>query len=208
MKMKALSGRISLTSGLRFAAACSLSVVMAGCAVLMPSSPPSTYDLIVPQNLQKAQQSRAILVVAEPIAIQAINSERIVARTSSGQVTYIPDAQWADRLPALLQARIVQTLENSGRLVSVGRPGERLAAQNVLMTEIRAFEITDRGGASFARIELSAKIVRDASGHILTAKVFTAEIPVSDVNGGAASQGLNRALADVLTQLSQWIHAR
>jgi cholesterol transport system auxiliary component len=183
-------------------------LAVSGCAALFPEAPPSTYDLAAVGDISGAGARRGIFVVAEPIAIQAIDSQRIVARTAGGQVTYVPHAQWADKLTALLQTRIVQSFENSGRLVSVGRPGERLAAQAVLATDIRAFELVDRGSSSFARVEISAKIVGDRSGQITAAQVFSAQVPVSVVDGAEASRGLNSALAEVLGQMIKWANSR
>jgi cholesterol transport system auxiliary component len=183
-------------------------LALSGCAALFPDAPPATYDLVVPRDVAKTQARRAIFVVAEPFAIQALQTERILARTANGQVTYVPDAQWTDKLTSLLQARMVQTFENAGRLVSVGRPGERLAAQSVLATDVRAFELVETGAGAVARVELSAKIVGDRSGTIAAAQVFSADVPVSGITGAEAYRGLNAAMADVLGQLVAWANGR
>ena len=38
-------------------------------------------------------------MVSLPSALQALDSERILVRPKGAQVTYLPGAQWADRLP-------------------------------------------------------------------------------------------------------------
>ena len=74
---------------------------------------PSTFDLTAPrQGLRLTGSSRSVIVVAEPTAVFALDSERIVIRTSGGELTYLPRAQWSDRLPRLVQTRLIQTFEN------------------------------------------------------------------------------------------------
>ncbi len=54
----------------------------------------------------------------------------------------IDDAQWADNLPKLIQARLVQSFENAHQLGAVSRPLEQLTAEYRLETAIRSFQIT------------------------------------------------------------------
>lgn len=184
-----------------------LGLMLSGCAMLFPAAPPDTFDLTAPADVTKSKGRGAMLLVGDPNAIQAVDSERIVARTSAGQVTYVPKAQWSDKLPALLQARLTQTFENSGRLAAVGRTSDRLNGQYQLITDIRAFEVAD-GAPPQAVVEIAAKIVGDSSGRIVAGKVFSARVPVSAVTGPDASRGLDQALGQVLRDLVMWANSQ
>ena len=126
-------------------------VVLALAAAACGSSPaPTTYDLSAPRA--GARFGGAVsgqIVVSEPTAIQTLEAEKIIAKDQAGAVSFLGGGQWADRLPRLIQARLIETFENSSKLKAVSRPGERVTPDYLLNTEIRAFQISlgdGRGG--------------------------------------------------------------
>jgi ABC-type uncharacterized transport system auxiliary subunit len=62
------------------------------------------------------------LVIAEPTALAVLDSDKIVVRSAPGETAQFSDARWEDRLPKLVQARILQSFENASRLRAVTRP--------------------------------------------------------------------------------------
>lgn len=182
-------------------------VALAGCSSLLAGKPPATYDLTAPTDLPRGGSQKGNLVVGEPVAVAVIDGQRIVVKPDVGQVTYLPDSQWSDRLPKLVQAKIIEAYENANRLKSVGRPGDRLSVDYQLVTELRAFEI--RAGQGQAVVELTAKIVSDKTGKIVAGEVFQARQPLPGaVDGPTATRALNAALADVLRGLVVWTGQR
>ncbi|MFC3693054.1 ABC-type transport auxiliary lipoprotein family protein [Chenggangzhangella methanolivorans] len=188
-----------ITSSLRFAAVLGAALSLAACS---SSKPPQTFDLNAPARVAAAGGVRGNLVVAEPVAVATIDGQRIVVKPNAGEVTFLPDAQWSDRLPKLVQSKMIEAYENSGRMTSVGRPGDRLTVDYQLVTEIRAFEIDAATGQ--ARVEISAKFINDKTGRIVSAAVFQAARPVGAISGASASQALDQALSEVLTDLVSW----
>lgn len=182
--------------------AVALTLPLAACAGLFSKGAPVTYDLTAVKGARAFGSPRGQLIVAEPTALAILDSERIVARPAPAQVAYLADAQWSDRLPKLLQARIVQTFENASRLRAVGRPGERLMADYQLVTDIRAFNISAVAGA--AEVEIAAKVVADRSGRIVAARVFRAVVPASATEGPAAVAAIDAAFGDVAIELVKW----
>ena len=184
------------------------SLALAGCGRLLAGPPPpATYDLTAPDRLPRSGGGGGNLVVAEPVAVSVLDGQRVVVKPSAGEVTYLPDAQWSDRLPKLVQAKIIEAYENANRLRSVGRPGDRLSVDYQLVSELRAFEI--RAGSNEAVVELTAKIVDDKTGKIVAAQVFTGREPVAGaVQGAAAARALDAALAQVLRGLVSWTGGR
>lgn len=173
-------------------------LTLAGCG---GGAAPVTYDLTaVRTGLRRAGGDRSI-VVAEPTAIFALDSERIVVRSTGGEITYLPRAQWSDRLPRLLQARLIQSFENAGR-AAVGRPTDRLASTVQLLVDIRSFEV--REASRDAVVELAAKIVGSSSGQISNARLFAATTPAGAIDGQGATQALDQAMATVITQIVGW----
>ncbi|MFL5035196.1 MAG: ABC-type transport auxiliary lipoprotein family protein, partial [Microvirga sp.] len=142
-------------------------------------------------------------VVAEPAAIQTLEAERILVRDASGTVSYLPGGQWADRLPKLIQARLINTFENSSKLKAVSRPGERVSPDYMLTTEIRAFQIATPAGEAF--VEVAVRLVHDRSGRIVAGKVFASRVPVAKVDAASAAQALDAALSRVLLEMVRWV---
>ncbi|HEY8564282.1 MAG TPA: ABC-type transport auxiliary lipoprotein family protein [Beijerinckiaceae bacterium] len=166
---------------------------------------PTTFDLSAPSQKVRGGSVRGQVVVAEPVTVQTFEADRIIVKDPSGAVSFLGGGQWADRLPRLVQARLVQTFENASRLKAVSRPGERITADFQLNTEIRAFNIDSATGE--ALVEISAKVVDDRTGRITTARVFSARVPVGAVEAGAAARALDQALSQVLLGIVRFVGA-
>lgn len=166
--------------------------------------PPATYDLSASQDKARAGRLSGTLIVNEPTAVQPVDSDRIVIRTGAESVAYLSGAQWADRLPRLVQTRLIETFENAGLLGRVGRPG--LAASHVLMVELRRFEVDV--SRNEAIVEISAKIVTDGAARIVAAQIFTATAPAPATQGGQAAASLDAALGDAMRRIVVWSTAR
>jgi cholesterol transport system auxiliary component len=162
---------------------------------------PTTYDLAAVRDGLRRSRGGAIIIVAEPTTISALDSERIVVRSAQGEIAYLPRAQWADRLPRLVQARLIQSFENAGR-ATVGRPGDRLAGASQLLVDIRSFEV--REASRDAVVEVAAKLVGSASGRVANARLFGASAPVGAIDGQGATRALDQALAGVIRQIVGW----
>ncbi len=177
-------------------------VFLAGCG---GGPAPNTFDLSAPrEGLRRSEGGRRAIIVAEPTAVSTLDTERIVVRATNAELTYLPRAQWSDRLPRLVQARLIQTFENSGR-AAVGRPGDRLAGAYQLLLDIRAFEI--RESNRDAVVEVAVKLVNASTGSVSSARLFTATAGVGAIDGAGASRALDQALARVLSDITTWAGA-
>ena len=178
-----------------------LSATVAACG---GGAPVTTFDLTAPRGGRRfGGAPRGQIVVAEPAAIQTLEADRILVRDASGTVSYIGGGQWADRLPKLIQARLINTFENASKLKAVSRPGERVSPDYMLTTEIRAFQIATPAGEAF--VEVSARLVHDRSGRIAAGRVFSSRVPVARVDAAHAANGLDRALSNVLLDIVRWV---
>lgn len=163
---------------------------------------PTTFDLSAPSGFGRVGGSRAALIVAEPTTVQTLDSDRIIVKDSAGALSFLGGGQWADRVPRLVQTRLIQTFENGSRLGSVARPGERIVPDLQLNTDIRSFNIDAASGA--AVVEITAKLVGDRTGKVQRARLFQARVPASASDGPAAAQALDRALSQVLIEIVRW----
>lgn len=176
-------------------------VILAGAALsgCGGGAAPETFQLSAPKAFS-ARALRGQLVIAEPSATLPVDSDRIVVRTGPEAVAYLAGAQWADRLPRLVQTQMIAAFENAHALKNVGRPG--LSADTNLVSEIRRFEIDVATGQ--AVVELSVKLVGDRSGRIRAARILTASAPAPTKGGAAMAAALDAAMEDCLRQLVNW----
>lgn len=179
--------------------ALAISLGVAGCG---GGAIPTTFDLSAPRDFGKLTGTRAAVVVNEPTTVQALDSDRVIVKDSTGALTFLGGAQWADRVPKLVQTRLIQTIENGSHIASVSRPGERIVPDYQLNTDIRAFNIEAASGSAI--VEITAKIVADKTGHIQRAKLFQARVPAGAADGAGSAQALDRALSLVLIQIARW----
>lgn len=201
MRIFVLSPSLSLCCSLVVRAGLRLCLIsLAGCG---GGRALDAYDLTALEQNQvpHAHASKAQLIVDEPIALPPADSDRIVVRNGE-QIAVVAGAQWRERLPRLLQARLLQSLENAHFLKAVGRPESKTAAQYLLITDVRRFDIDVQSGQ--AMVDMSVKLIEQSSGRIVAASLFSAQAEGSAADGAQASQALNSALQDVLGAITHW----
>ena len=181
-------------------AALLLAAALGGCGGAVPL----TFDLAaLPPGGRSVATGRSV-AVSEPVGIQPFEADRIIVREGAGSLSFLGGGQWADRLPRLIQTRIIQSLENSGRLRSVSRPGDKVAADYQLISEIRAFDVQAATGE--AVVDLSLKLVADGTGKVAAARIFTVRVPVSKIDAGSGARALDQALVTVLADVVRWVN--
>ncbi|WOJ88093.1 ABC-type transport auxiliary lipoprotein family protein [Methylocapsa polymorpha] len=173
--------------------------IFAGLLAACATTPMVTYDLGAANGGGAARAGRGQLVVNEPTASLPTDSNRIVVRTGADAMAYLTGAQWPDKLPAVVQTRLIESFENAHLLRAVGRPG--MLADYSLQTDIRRFELDV--GHSEAVVEISARII-GSSGRILAGQIFSARVPASRDDGATVTAALNVASADVMRQIVLW----
>jgi len=174
-------------------------LILSGCGTAAKND---TYDLSAAVDGDgPAAKSRQVLI-ASPTALRALDSEQIVIRVSSSEIQYLSRAQWGDKLPRIVQSKLVEAFENSGKLGGVGMPGQGLAIDYQVVTDIRSFEI-DASSGNQAVVEISAKILNDRNGSVRAQKVFRATAPAGGDNVGFV-KGLDRAFSTVVSEIVNW----
>jgi len=156
----------------------------------------------MPEVAGPAAKNRQILV-PEPTALKALDSEQIVIRVTPSEIQYLAKARWNDRLPKMVQAKLIEAYENSGRLGGIGKPGQGLAIDFQIVTDIRAFQIEAAGG-DHAHVEISVKVLNDRNGTVRAQKVFSADAPVSGTGNPSFVAALDAAFARVTQDIVGW----
>ncbi|MFI0847848.1 ABC-type transport auxiliary lipoprotein family protein [Mesorhizobium sp. IMUNJ 23232] len=193
--------RLSLTSVLLPAA-----LSLGGCAVLGGGTPAlDTYDLSAPDAPAARGRHHGQILIAEPGALKALDGQNIVIRTGGpGSIQFLKGAQWADRLPLVVQAKLAQAFQSAGGFNGVGTPGEGLAIDYQVVAELRAFEVRV-GGGTHAEVEIYVRLLNDRNGTVKASKVFRASAPVSGEGNDAYVRGLDAAFGAAGAEIVEWV---
>ncbi len=185
--------------------ACAL--LLAGCALLQPPGPaPETYDLTAPSDFGRIGSSRAQLLIANPSAVGVLDTERIVLRPDPAVITYLRGAQWADKLPRLVQIRLVEAFENTARIRAVGRPGEGLLIDYQLVLDVRRFEADTNSG--LAIVEFSAKLLNDRNGRVVATRLIGGQASIAGSGKDEIVLALDAASQAAMQRLVAWTLGR
>lgn len=180
---------------------------LAGCSTLGLEAAPDIYDLRAPASIDVGGRSTGRqLLVADPVAVRFYATDRIVVRDSAATLAYFPGALWSDALPQLVQARLAESLERTGRARAVGRPGQGLLIDTRLVPEIRAFEIEiGEGGSAVAVVDISLKVMNDSNGRILATRSFVVRVPSASDGTGDGVEALNAAMGEALGEMVRFV---
>lgn len=151
-------------------------LALAGCALPdLGSGPPPDLFVLTPKSTFSDDIPAVAwqLVVEEPSTAKGIDTDRIAIAPSPLEVKYFGGSRWADRAPRMMQQLLIQSFENTKKIVSVGRQSIGLRSDFVLKTELREFqaEKTPEGG-TIVRVRINVKLVRPTLGQIVASESF------------------------------------
>jgi cholesterol transport system auxiliary component len=185
-------------------AACTLSVVgllLAGCGTTTKND---TYDLASVKVAPPARQMvKRQLLIASPTALKMLDSDMVVVRVSGTEVQYLANAQWGDKLPLMVQSKLVEAFDSTGKLGGVGKPGQGLAIDYQLISDIKTFEIEANGGRH-ATVAISVKLLNDRNGTVVAQKMFSATVPTKGEGNQAMINALSQAFGNVTADIVNW----
>ncbi|MBP5857580.1 membrane integrity-associated transporter subunit PqiC [Marivibrio halodurans] len=188
----------------------------AACAVELPGSgePPRIYVLTpkntFPDDLPNADWQ---LLVEAPTAPAGLASSRIVLRRKLVEINYFARAAWTDSAPAMLQTLLIESFENSGRIVSVGRQVIGLRADFILKTDLREFQaeyMTEDGTAlpegtpPFVRVRLNGKLVQMPRREIVASETWEFRIQAASSEMEAIINAFDEAYGSILKRMVTW----
>ena len=199
---------LSRRSLLRVAAAVPLAG-LAGCGSfsLPGQSPPPRLFRLTPKSTFGSNLPAVSwqLVVEEPLAPAGLDTTRMSLLRRPTEIEYYARAGWADRAPAMTQLLIVESFENSDRIVAVGRQAIGLRADFVLKTELREFQAEYFNGAPpTAHVRMNAKLVQMPQRTIIGSTGLEAVVKAKADRMESIVVAFDEALGRVLKGLVEW----
>jgi len=186
-------------------------VGLAACGGILPKPPPppELYRVTPLASAAPAQPTLSLqLVVAVPGAPSGLDTERIALSRTPTSLDYFADAAWADRVPLMLQAVLVESLEASGQFRVVARQSPDLRADVVLAIDLRHFEATYRGaGPPEVRVEFDCRLVHMPDRNAVAVKSFAGTVRASANETDAIVAGFDEAFHAAMRELVPWVAA-
>ena len=129
-----------------------------------------TYDLRAPQDLGPMGKAiKGQLAIPEPTAVAMLQTQRMLfspVKDYPGFAEFL----WADSIPKLLQARLIDSFENYDIAHAPLRTTDIGQTDYQLLIDVRRFRVVVDSGA-VAEVGLSARIV-DKSGKVIASRLF------------------------------------
>jgi cholesterol transport system auxiliary component len=148
------------------------------------------------------------LLVEPPAASAAIDTDRILVMPSPLQVQYLPGARWVDSAPDLMQALIVETLQNTGAFRFVTRTTTGPFPDYTLLGELLEFQAEATGDPQVplqVRVTMSLALVREDDRAIVSSRRVTASRAVASGQTSDVVTAFDAATDQVLAETAAWV---
>lgn len=183
---------------------------LGACASLLPGqgAPAQLYTL-TPKSSFAPDLPRVTwqLVVEQPVAAAGLNTSRIALQRSPVSLDYFARANWSDTAPALVQTLLVESFENTGRIVAIARESVRLRPDYLLQTELREFAaeyFPDPGQPPLVRVRLIARLVRVTDRAIIATTQAERTQRAAGRDMEPIALAFDEALGAVIRRIVEW----
>jgi len=188
-----------------------LSLALAACSAssfLGKEEPPRLFELTPKSTFDEGLPiAEWQLLVEEPVAAAGIDTSRVALKNSPTTINYFAGAEWSDRAPALVQTLMVESFENTDRIVSVGRESLALRADYVLKLELREFQaeyFDTATGIPEVHVRLNLKLVKMPDRVIVAGETFGYKMSSPSNTMDDIVSTFNDALGKTLKRAVQW----
>jgi cholesterol transport system auxiliary component len=186
-----------------------LFILIPGCSPLkLPGPPPDLYNLTPKSTFDEGlPEVRKQLIIEEPVAAGGLDTSRMALRPHATQLQFYADARWTERAPKMVQTLLVESFENTNKIISVGRQSIGLRSDFTLKTELREFQVEQSPDSEnmSVRVRINAKLVQQPTRVIIGSQSFeyARETP-SDSTMDEIVVAFDIATGKVIKRLVEW----
>lgn len=189
-------------------AAGGLALTLAGCSgtLLSRPTPPDLYTLTPKSTFSPDLPTvNWQLLVEEPVAPAGLNTTRIAISPDLIEIDYYAGVAWTDRAPAMVLTLLIESFQNTDRIIAVGRDVSGLRADYRLQTELREFQAEPQpDGTTLVEARLNARLVRMPDRLIFASGSFPAVAQASSNRFGDVLIAFDDALGDTMGDVVEW----
>ncbi|MGE0409297.1 MAG: ABC-type transport auxiliary lipoprotein family protein [Amphiplicatus sp.] len=179
---------------------------LASCVSVLPEASPAAPRYLISPVEFPATDERPVewsLVIEDPLASRVYDTTKIALVRAPGRVEFYANGEWADRAPRLVQAAIIRSFENSGRILTVG---DRIALPGgtfALQTDIRAMHADYSGNGPVAMFSIYARIAT-GRGRVLAARLFEERVPAAKDTVPEVAAAFDQAVTSAIGEIVGW----
>jgi phospholipid/cholesterol/gamma-HCH transport system substrate-binding protein len=161
-----------------------------------------TYDLRAAQGFATPVKTiKEQLALPEPTAVAMLQTQRMLF-SSANDYPEFAEFVWADSIPKLLQARLIESFENYDIAHAPLRANDIGQSDSQLLIDIRRFQI-DAGSQPTAQIAVSARIL-DKNGKAVASRLFEQSQNFDKLEPQAAVSAFDEAFGRLAKDLVAW----
>jgi cholesterol transport system auxiliary component len=189
------------------AAAAAAALLLGGCALIQAAEEPTNLYQVTPKSTfdPDLPSVRWQLAVEVPAAAANLNTGRIAIAQSPTSFDYYAKSAWTDRAPLMVQTRIVDSFENSRKIIAVARESIALVPNYLLQPDLRDFEaMYYYGSPPIARVRIVAKLVQMPVRQIIGEATFERCVRARADKVPMVVEAIDQALGSVIKNLVAW----
>jgi cholesterol transport system auxiliary component len=181
--------------------------LLTGCELIKAAEEPTDLYQVTPKSTFEPDMPSVQwqLTVEVPAAAANLNTGRIAIAQTPTSSDYYAKTAWTDRAPAMVQTRIVDSFENSHKIVAVSRESIGMRADYTLQPDLRNFEaMYFYGGAPIAHVRVVAKLVRMPERQIIGTATIERCVRARQDKIPKVVEAFDQALGSVIKSLVAW----
>jgi cholesterol transport system auxiliary component len=191
----------------RLAVLATAAALLAGCTLYEAATEPTDLYTVTPKSTFDPSLPSVYwqLAVEVPAAAANLNTGRIAIAFAPTSTDYYAKVAWTDRAPLMVQTRIVDSFENTRKIVAVARESIELRANYVLQPDLRNFEaLYYFGQPPIVRVRIIAKLVRMPDRQIIGVGSFERCVRARADKVPKVVEAFDQALGSVIKRLVAW----
>ena len=190
------------------AAASLATLVLSACTDLLSAGPSPKYFTLSPKNTFESNLPDVSwqLVVEHPLSSGALATQRIALTHDPVQIEYFAGARWTEQAPRLVQTLLVESFENSQKIIAVGRVAIGLRSDFNLKSDLREFqaEYREKGAPPVVRVRINTKLILQAKRQIVASRTFESVATADSTKMRDVIRAFDRALGKVIKKIVAW----
>lgn len=193
-----------------------------GCDLTLPGTgAPSQLYVLTPKSTYPEDMPEVDwqLLVEQTTSPAGLDTPRIAVAYSQIELDYFARSNWADRAPEMVLRLLLESFENSGKIIAVGRDTVGLRSNILLKTELREFQAeydlkpgtrqaengaSGTGTAPQIRVRIAAKLVKMPKRVIVASKTFENMVSAEENSMEAIVTAFDEALGKNLKNIVIW----
>ena len=145
------------------------------------------------------------LLIDEPTATLSLNSAKVAYIGSKNEIEYLATAVWASRAPEMVMELLVESFQNSNRILTVGDRRSRIRPDFELKSRLTSFQFEEADEDSgLVRVTLETTLIQRPRRNALSSLSFESTASVSPRTLDNIVAAFDESLRDVMEQAVEW----